>query len=181
MISRESRKFWHMYSTNYKNAPKIIKSQKMIFWGCPKTNTATHTKHSPRDATKFRCLVTLCSGDFKLLKTGKSALCLVSSTAKKHEGNLWNGGSNGLEDCRSKCAANSKCKYFSLWISGNYCELHSVCNHWGSDSYSGSQISTYGRNGGMNLSALMYTVNLVSAGLLLLMLFFFFSVGRHGS
>ena len=84
-----------------------------------------------------------------MLKSGTSnALCYVSSTAKKHEGNLWNGKA-GLDDCRSKCVSNSKCKFFSFWGTNKdsgYCELRSVCNHWGSDG--NNMVSTYGRGGG---------------------------------
>ena len=86
------------------------------------------------------------SGDFKLVKSGKSnALCFVEKD-KRHAGALWHGKSPGRDDCRSKCLSNAKCKFFSFWDNANWCQINDVCNHWGS---AGSQvISTYERGDG---------------------------------
>lgn len=88
-----------------------------------------------------------CVGGFKLLKSGRSgALCRSSSTAKKHEGSIWNGQSTGLADCRSKCDSYWSCKFFSFW-EGGHCQLDTLCDHWGSDG--NNMISTYARAGNL--------------------------------
>ena len=78
-----------------------------------------------------------------MVKSGKNALCYISSTAHKHQGALYAGRVHvgTLKECQDKCLSNLKCNFFSYWEDGGYCQTNEVCNHWGSDYW--DVISTY--------------------------------------
>ena len=99
------------------------------------------------NCTPMLNIATSTLGGFALVKSGTANGLCYAKKDQKHAGSIWHGNAKTLDECMSKCTADSECKFFSFWHSG-WCQLDRVCNHWGS---SGSKmISTFGRGDGAN-------------------------------
>merc|ERR1712050_630702 len=61
-------------------------------------------------------------------------------------GHIASSGSDGYDDCKSKCNADSSCMYFSLWSTGgaNWCHLTSGCAQLAQQSW--HTITVYQKN-----------------------------------
>merc|ERR1719464_495675 len=61
-------------------------------------------------------------------------------------GNIASSESDGYDDCKSRCSADSSCMYFSLWSTGgvNWCHLTSGCAQLAQQSF--HTITVYQKN-----------------------------------